>query len=107
MNAPVPSPLHIEPSSPHGSTGASHPAIIRALQVYGKDWGSLSDNEDAFLKALRAADVKMSAELEAAGRLMGFGSRTWERAKGQITIQRDADYASALELFEAAEMESV
>lgn len=93
-------------TSPHGSTGASHPAIKRALQVYGKDWSEHSEGEQAFLKALRAADVKMIAEIEAAGRLVGFGSRTWERVKEQVTIQRDADYAAALLVFEAFELEA-
>lgn len=88
--------------SAHGYTGASHPAIIKALQVYGRDWGEHSEHEQAFLKALRAADVKMIAAIEAAGRLHGFSSPRADRSKQEAALQRDADYAAALASFDRA-----
>lgn len=99
-------PNHLQDSGAgYGATGASHPAIIRAVKIYGQDWATLSANEDAFLRALRAADVRKTKTVENAGRSWGFGSIAWDAVNNLAARRRDADYAKALAAFEAAEME--
>lgn len=79
----------------------THPAILRAVQVYARE-GDLTSAEETFLRAVRAADVKKTATLEQAGRDWGFGSIAWDAVKTLSSRKRDADYARALEVFEAS-----
>lgn len=82
-------------------SGALHPAVIRAVEVYGKG-GDLTQAEETFLLAVRRADVDYLESLNTANRLFGGGSKAWLATKYLATRQRNDDYSHALESYDAS-----
>jgi hypothetical protein len=85
----------------HTSAAGSHPAILRAVQVYAKE-GDLTQAEQDFLIAVRRADVAYLESINTANRLFGGGSWAWEATKYLAARQRNDDYSHALESYEAS-----
>jgi hypothetical protein len=77
----------------------THPAQIKAAEVYGQD-RDLTDAEQAFLQALDQASRTFIRRMDNAALDWGGGSVAWQAVRNLAERSRDAAYTAALARFE-------